>query len=63
MMILRHPTNLDMEVDVARATAYGMRYEIRMVLQTPIAGHLPLRTIWQIDDGVDYPRLITLYPD
>ena len=63
MMILRHATNLDMEVDVARATAYGMRYEIRMVLQTPIAGHLTLRTIWQIDDGVDYPRLITLYPD
>lgn len=55
--------NLDAEVDVARATAYGMRYEIRMALQTPIRASLTVRTIWQIDDGTDYPRLITLYPD
>ena len=51
------------EVDLERATAYGVRYEIRMTLQTPIGQTLTVRTVWQIDDGTDFPRLITLFPD
>ena len=54
---------LDGEVDAVRMTAYGARYEIRMTLQTPTGESLTVRTIWQIDDGTDHPRLITLYPD
>ena len=54
---------LESEVDLARRTEYGMRYEIRMMLQTPVGMPLTVRTIWQIDDGTDVPRLITLYPD
>jgi hypothetical protein len=54
---------LETEVDVVKRTEYGMRYEIRLVLQTPIRMPLIVRTIWQIDDGTDVPRLITLYPD
>jgi hypothetical protein len=56
-------SGLETEVDVVRATEYGTRYEIRMTLQTPLGMLLTLRTIWQIDDGTDVPRLITLYPD
>jgi hypothetical protein len=58
---IRH--GLDAEVDLVRPTEYGMRYEIRMVLQTPLGVPLTVRTIWQIDDGREIPRLITLYPD
>ena len=58
---IRH--GLDAEVDLVRPTEYGMRYEIRMMLQTPRGVPLTVRTIWQIDDGREVPRLITLYPD
>jgi hypothetical protein len=46
-----------------RTTEYGTRYEIRMTLETPLGAPLTVRTIWQIDDGTDVPRLITLYSD
>lgn len=54
---------LETEVDVERATDYGLRYEIRITLQTPIGQPLRVCTVWQIDDGTDFPRLITLFPD
>lgn len=54
---------LHTEVEIVRSTAYGMRYEIRLTLQTPIARPLTVRTIWQIDTGTEVPRLLTLYPD
>ena len=56
-------SGLGTEVDVVRTTEYGTRYEIRMTLQTPLGMLLTLRTIWQIDNGTNVPRLITLYPD
>jgi uncharacterized protein DUF6883 len=56
-------SRLETEVDVIRTTEYGTRYEIHMALQTPLGASLTVRTIWQIDDGTDVPRLITLYPD
>lgn len=55
--------HLDQEVEVVKQTLYGMRYEIRAPLQTPDSRPLMLRTIWQIDEGTDFPRLITLFPD
>jgi hypothetical protein len=36
---------------------------MRMVLQTPVGKHLTVRAVWQVNDGTDFPRLITLYPD
>ena len=55
--------HLNAEVDVVRQTMYGMRYEIRAPLQTPDGRTLIIKTIWQIDEGTDFPRLITLFPD
>jgi len=54
---------LETEVDIVRPTEYGTRYEIRMTLQTPLGVPFTVRIIWQIDDGSEVPRLITLYPD
>jgi len=55
--------HLDAEVDAVRQTSFGMRYEIRAPIMTPVGRMLFVRTIWQIDDGTDTPRLITLFPD
>lgn len=55
--------HLKADVEVMRQTPYGMRYEIRAPLQTPGGRALMIRTIWQVDAGTDFPRLITLFPD
>jgi len=55
--------HLHADVEVIRQTPYGTRYEIRAPLQTPSGRMLTVRTIWQIDEGTDFPRLITLFPD
>jgi len=54
---------LEAEVTRVRTTDYGRRYEIRMTLQPPSGEPFTIRTIWQIDIGTAFPRLITLYPD
>ena len=51
------------DVDVIKETAYGTRYEISAYLSTPVGRQLLVRTVWQIDKGTDFPRLITLIPD
>lgn len=55
--------HLSREVDSVRATLYGTRYEIRAPLLTPVGRWLTVRSVWQIDEGTDIPRLITLFPD
>jgi len=55
--------HLNAEVERMRQTSYGVRYEIHAPLHTPSGQTLMLRTVWQIDEGSDVPRLITLFPD
>ena len=55
--------HLDLDVNVVKETAYGIKYEISANLLTPINRHLLVKTVWQIDTGTDFPRLITLVPD
>ncbi len=59
---IRH-FHCNFEVDLVRQTMYGTRYEIRAPLQTPDGRTLFVRTIWQVDTGTDFPRLITMVPD
>jgi hypothetical protein len=56
-------THLSADVTIERTTPYGQRYEIRAPLATPSGRLLMISSIWQIDQGTDRPRLITLYPD
>lgn len=51
--------HLGTDADSVRQSEYGTRYEIRAALQTPSGRALIVRTIWQVDTGTDYPRLIT----
>ena len=43
-------------------TDYGIKYIIDGPLETPDGRNPYVRTVWQIDKGSDYPRLVTAYP-
>ena len=55
--------HLTAEVDRATDTEYGPRYEIVGGLAGPRGRPVIFRSIWQVDLGTDYPRLITMYPE
>lgn len=44
-------------------TDYGIRYEIVAPLAGPNGRMATFRSIWQMDTGTDYPRLITMVPE
>jgi hypothetical protein len=46
---------------VAKENPYGRRFEIRAPLTTPSNRRVVFESIWQIDNGTDVPRLITMY--
>lgn len=43
-------------------TPYGLRYHIDGSIDTPDGRNPWIKTVWQIDAGTDYPRLITARP-
>jgi hypothetical protein len=54
--------HLTADFNSGKANAYGQRFEIRAPLTTPSGRQIVFESIWQIDDGTDVPRLITMYP-
>lgn len=55
--------HLTIDVDVTKQSGYGTRYEIVGSLVGPLGWSAVFRSVWQIDTGTDYPRLITMYPE
>jgi hypothetical protein len=55
--------HLTAQADCERDTAYGKRYEIVAPLPGKLSHSIVFRSIWQIDIGTDYPRLITMHPE
>src|SRR5687767_4984199 len=55
--------HLTAEVTVKRETAYGPRFDIVAPLHTPSGRSILFRSVWQIDTGTVYPRLITMYQE
>lgn len=51
------------DVELVTNSEYGERYEIVARLVGPNGRSIVFRSIWQIDTGMDYPRLITIYPE
>ena len=49
-------------VEIAE-TSFGIQYAIEGWIDTPDGRNPYIRTVWQIDAGSDYPRLITAYPE
>lgn len=53
---------LDGEVIQHLETSHGVKYVLHAAMETP-SGKSPLvRTVWIIDRGRDFPRLVTAYP-
>lgn len=44
------------------ALALAMRYEVERELSAPDGRRPRVRTVWQVDEGCNAPRLITAYP-
>ena len=55
--------HLTTEVSEQERTDYGMQYVVKAPLVGPTGCSVVFRSIWQIDDGTDTPRLITMYPE
>ena len=53
---------LQNEVVEVADTAYGVQHVIIGIIPTPDGRNPTVRTVWQIDLGVDYPRFISAYP-
>lgn len=50
-------------VATTRHTPHGMRYTVSGTLTTLDGRTHLVRTVWQIDTGTDFPRLIMAHPD
>lgn len=50
------------EVVNVKETGFGPRYEVDGELVAPDGRRPRVRTVWQMDEGQDAPRLITAYP-
>ena len=55
--------HLSAEVGGESTNDYGQCYEIVAPLVSPSGKAIPFRSVWQIDTGMDFPRLITMYPE
>jgi len=42
-----------------RNSIYGLRFEVQIAIQGPNGRQGSLQTVWQIDNGVEVPKLIT----
>jgi hypothetical protein len=54
--------HLTSEVTAVTRTEYGVRFDIVATIVTPSGTQYDFCSIWQIDEGSDVPRLITLFP-
>jgi hypothetical protein len=43
-------------------SAYGTKYVVEGLLQTPSGGLVQVRTVWIIEAGQSRPRFVTAYP-
>src|SRR5437879_5735376 len=55
--------HLTVDVDRQRDSEYGKRYELVAPLVGPSGKSVNFRSVWQVDTGTDYPRLLTMYPE
>lgn len=46
-----------------QVSEFGTKYEIHGTIVGPIGRQAVIRTVWIVDAGEDYPRLVTAYPD
>jgi hypothetical protein len=54
--------HLSVDVSGTSANPYGVVCEIDGVIKTPSGRAVQFRSVWQVDDGADLPRFITMFP-
>ena len=59
----RRAQHLTADVELPTVTDYGDRYDIVALITGPTGRSILFRSIWQVDLGADYPRLITMFPE
>jgi hypothetical protein len=60
----------DALLDLARASdakpglpsPFGLKFEIRAILQGPSGRQADLVTVWMVSNGKDFPHFVTAYP-
>ena len=50
------------EVARWKETPFGQRFEVEGAIETPSGARPRVRSVWQMDEGEVFPRLITAYP-
>jgi hypothetical protein len=55
--------HLESDIVEVRETRWGIRYDVVAPLIGPSGDAIMFRSVWQIDLGLDYPRLITMNPE
>lgn len=53
---------LDGEVIQHLETSHGVKYVLHAAMETPSGKSPVVRTVWIVDRGRNYPRLVTAYP-
>ena len=46
-----------------QASPFGLKFEIRAILQGPTGRQANVVTAWMVSNGQDFPHFITAYPD
>ena len=55
--------HLTADVEEVEENDYGTCYSVAAGMSGPDGRTILFRSIWQIDLGTDFPRLITMYPE
>lgn len=50
-------------VAAVQSSPYGPRYAVVGPMTLPDGSVRQVRAVWQVDNGTDFPRLITAHPD
>ncbi len=50
------------EVSWSVQTEHGWKYVVEGEIETPAGRSVVIRTVWIVDHGQSYPRLVTAYP-
>jgi hypothetical protein len=51
------------EATSGQVSEFGTKYEIRATIAGPAGRQAVIKTVWIVNAGDDYPRLVTAYPD
>jgi hypothetical protein len=58
--LIQHSMNR--EIEQTKYSYFGVKYELKCIMQTPDGRNPCIITVWIIENGEESPKLITAYP-